>query len=189
MVLALLRAEQGGVGDLLGEGMFERIHRDGACGHGIEKLRRLELAECLGQSCLGHVGERLQQVYGDLLANDCRGLEEAPGRRREAIQACPQHRLDGIGHRHRERLRTLFQHGVRQFFKKKKVASGPGEHLRHQRQRVRGSGDDHLDDPSAVLHSQGLQGDLRGIRFIEPERAIPGTVTICLRTGSSTRRA
>ncbi len=66
----------------------------------VEELGRLEVSEAVVHGCLRHLGNRLQQRYGHLQADDRGCLQQALLGRWQAVDPCRQHRLHGRRHLH-----------------------------------------------------------------------------------------
>jgi hypothetical protein len=84
------------VGHLVRQGMLEGVCRRGEQTRLIQDLRCLEVCQAPMQRRLGQFGSGLEQGHGHLGANDGRHLHQAFGLQGEAVQACCQHRLDGV---------------------------------------------------------------------------------------------
>ena len=85
------------VGHLLGEGVLE-----GVCGGWerprLEELGGLEVAEVRVEFCRSEVCHGLEERHGDIHSDDGSGLQQALLFRRQAINACRQHRLNRLRH-------------------------------------------------------------------------------------------
>jgi hypothetical protein len=137
--------EQRFVGHLLGEGVLEGVLPLGEEARLVEELGPLELGQIAVQRLLREVGDGLEQGQGHLVADDRGRLEEVFALRRQAVDPCRQHGLDGGRHLNAREVtgqpvgpRRADQHlGLHQrphrFLQKEWVARRPFDQKRRER--------------------------------------------------------
>jgi len=96
-----LLLQQTPVGHLVGEGVLEGVGGGREPPRLREELGGLEVAEVRVDLGGHEVGHGLQERHVDRHADDGRGLQQALLFQRQAIDACRQHRLDGLRYRQR----------------------------------------------------------------------------------------
>ena len=94
--------EQAAVGDLVGEGVLERVFDVGEEPRLVEELRGLEGRQTLPEGVLGGLRDGLEKGDGHVLPDDRGHLEKAPCLGRQLVDACGQDRFDRG--RHLDRL-------------------------------------------------------------------------------------
>jgi hypothetical protein len=104
--------QEAAVSDLVRQGMLKGIDPLGDAGRLVEELGRFQVGEAAMQSLLRQLGNGFQQRHGHLRAKHRCRVQQVFGLRREAVDTCSQHCLDGLGHRDVGAEVTLLPHSM-----------------------------------------------------------------------------
>src|SRR5215475_15920194 len=88
------------VGDLVCQGVLERVLTVGKQAGRVEKLSRLEMSQPLLDVGLAEIRDSRENWVGNVLSHDCRGLKQSLLFGWQTVEAGGQNRLDRRRHLH-----------------------------------------------------------------------------------------